>query len=138
MWHQTFTNTIIKNGCQPGNQNLRKITSLAASHLLPILLPTNSWGGVGPFGQGVHFLVLQLEVHIFCIFCIMQKMPKQKIFRKKWMQKNAIKENHDFSLILAKYSLILQKIRLHRKYFLSNIETRLILHTITPLKHLKK
>ena len=67
----------------------------------------------------------------------MQKMPKQKIFRKKWMQKNAIKENHDFSLILAKYSLILQKIRLHRKYFLSNIETRLILHTITPLKHLK-
>ena len=47
------------------------------------------------------------------------------------MQKNAIKENHDFSLILAKYSLILQKIRLHRKYFLSNIETRLILHTIT-------
>ena len=55
MWHQTFTNTIIKNGCQPGNQNLRKITSLAASHLLPILLPTNSWGGVGPFGQGVHF-----------------------------------------------------------------------------------
>ena len=79
-----------------------------------------------------------LEVHIFCIFCIMQKMPKQKIFCKKWMQKNAIKENHDFSLILAKYSLILQKIRLHWKYFLSNIETRLILHTITPLKHLKK
>ena len=84
MWHQTFTNTIIKNGCQPGNQNLRKITSLAASHLLPILLPTNSWGGVGPFGQGVHFLVLQSNLHkIIILSCKIRRMqmhPPQTIF----------------------------------------------------------
>ena len=52
----------------------------------------------------------------------MQKMPKQKIFRKKWMQKNAIKENQDFSLILAEYSLILLEKILQKKYFLQTMK----------------